>query len=173
MQMDSESKVPNTELRRQRELRGWSQKRLADAIDTSKEMVSKWECGQNPGKYYQEKLCNLFGKTAQELGFICEPNRPAPLSHDNVDQMLPANNGLQGTDWLIVRKLTRLQTWMVDCLEDGTRLRWQCYYTSSNSLTEDGLQNFAHPHLAKSPLLMNCRRLSEARKRRDACVIRV
>jgi transcriptional regulator with XRE-family HTH domain len=140
MEMDSESRVPHTELRHQRELRGWSQKRLADAIDTSKEMVSRWERGeQNPGKHYQEKLCELFGKSAQELGFIREPNQPSSLSHDNSNQKSPENNNLQGTDRLIVRKLTRLQNWIVDSLEDGTRLRWQFYYTSSNSLTEDGL----------------------------------
>lgn len=139
--MDSESKVPNIKLRYQRELRGWSQKRLADQIDTSKEMVSKWEGGQNPGKYYQEKLCNLFGKSAQELGFLPEPepDQPSSLSPDNSQQNSPENNDLQETDRLIVRKLARVQNWIVESLEDGTRLRWQCYYTSSNSLTEDGL----------------------------------
>jgi transcriptional regulator with XRE-family HTH domain/tetratricopeptide (TPR) repeat protein len=96
MRMDSESKVPNIKLRHQRELRGWSQKRLADAIDTSKEMVSKWEGGQKPGKYYQEKLCELFGMTAQELGFISKPNQPVPLLHDSADQTPLAKNDLQG-----------------------------------------------------------------------------
>jgi transcriptional regulator with XRE-family HTH domain/tetratricopeptide (TPR) repeat protein len=99
MQMDSESKVPNIKLRYQRELRGWSQKRLADQIDTSKEMVSKWEGGQNPGKYYQEKLCNLFGKSAQELGFLPEPepDQPSLLSPDNSKQSSPKNDDLQET----------------------------------------------------------------------------
>jgi tetratricopeptide (TPR) repeat protein len=42
---------------------------------------------------------------------------------------------------LFTRKMTRLQTWIVEGLEDGTRLRWQLYYTSRNTLTEDGLLN--------------------------------
>jgi transcriptional regulator with XRE-family HTH domain len=90
--MDSKSRVPNTKLRHQRELRGWSQKRLADAIDTNKEMVSKWEGGQNPGKYYQEKLCELFGKSAQELGFISELDQPSLLSPDYSKQNSSENN---------------------------------------------------------------------------------
>lgn len=42
-------------------------------------------------------------------------------------------------DRLMTRKLARLQNWVVDGLEDGTQLRWQLYYTSRNSLTENGL----------------------------------
>ena len=42
-------------------------------------------------------------------------------------------------DRLVARKLARLQSWVIDGLEDGTHLRWQLYYTSRNSLTEDGL----------------------------------
>jgi transcriptional regulator with XRE-family HTH domain len=40
---------------------------------------------------------------------------------------------------LFRRRETRLQTWVIDSLEDGTNLRWQLYYTSKNSLTEEGL----------------------------------
>ncbi len=92
--MDAQAKTPNRNIRYQREARGWSQKRLADELDTSREMVSKWERGeQNPGKYYQEKLCTLFGKTAHELGFISEPNQ---AFQENSDRKLRENNNLQG-----------------------------------------------------------------------------
>jgi len=95
--MDSKSKRPNIELRHQRNLRGWSQKRVADAIDTSKEMVSKWERGEQvPSKYYQEKLCLLFNKSAYQLGFIREPDQPVSLSLNPSDQKLSGNNDLQG-----------------------------------------------------------------------------
>lgn len=95
--MDRESKKPNIELRHQRNLRGWSQKRVADAIDTYKEMVSKWERGdQVPSKYYQEKLCQLFEKSAYELGFIREADQSASISRDASNQKLPENNDLQG-----------------------------------------------------------------------------
>ncbi|GCE27559.1 hypothetical protein KDA_30430 [Dictyobacter alpinus] len=64
-------KKPNTKLRFQRELRGWSQKKVGLEIDTSKDMISRWETGErSPGPYYQEKLCSLFRLTAEELGFI-------------------------------------------------------------------------------------------------------
>jgi hypothetical protein len=42
---------------------------------------------------------------------------------------------------LLNRKVARMQKWVLDSLEDGTRLRWQLYYTSSNTLTEEGLFN--------------------------------
>lgn len=73
--MTTDQKAPNEKLRRERELRGWSQKRMADLIDTSKEMVSRWECGErSPGKKYQERLCQLFSKTAEDLGFMETPS---------------------------------------------------------------------------------------------------
>ena len=40
---------------------------------------------------------------------------------------------------LIRRRVARLQSWLVDSLEDATLQRWQLYYTSKNSLTEVGL----------------------------------
>lgn len=39
------------------------------------------------------------------------------------------------------RRTGHLQTWLLDSIEDGTRLRWQLYYTSRNTLTNDGLRN--------------------------------
>lgn len=61
----------NERLRRERELRGWSQKRVADALGTNKFMISRWEGGvMLPSPHFREQLCLLFGKTAEELGFI-------------------------------------------------------------------------------------------------------
>ncbi|SRR5579883_86760 len=69
--MGVEERKPNKQLRYQRELRGWSQKRVGIEIDTSKDVVSRWETGhKTPSPYYQEKLCALFGVTAEELGFM-------------------------------------------------------------------------------------------------------
>lgn len=62
---------PNRRLKRERELRGWSQEKLADEIDTTQKVVSRWERGESiPLPYYREKLCTLFGKNAEELGLI-------------------------------------------------------------------------------------------------------
>ncbi len=75
--MTMKQKQPNERLRHEREIRGWSQKRVADLIDTSKEIVGLWERGERgTGKKYQERLCELFGKSAEELGFIQEVRKP-------------------------------------------------------------------------------------------------
>jgi transcriptional regulator with XRE-family HTH domain len=69
VQMTSEKK-PNLALRRERDLRGWSQRRVAEEVDTSASIVSRWERGERvPEPHYREKLCKLFGKNAEELGF--------------------------------------------------------------------------------------------------------
>ncbi|GHO89385.1 helix-turn-helix domain-containing protein [Dictyobacter formicarum] len=72
--MSREEKQPNEKLKYQREIRGWSQKKIGMSIGTSKEMVSRWETGERaPGKFYQEKLCTLFQLSAIELGFLVPP----------------------------------------------------------------------------------------------------
>ncbi len=69
--MVSNTKKPNRSLRYYRENRGWSQQKVAELVDTSEDMVSRWERGvTKTSPYYREKLCTLFEKTAEELGFI-------------------------------------------------------------------------------------------------------
>lgn len=68
--MDGEKK-PNSILRRERQLRGWSQQKVASLVETSEDVVSRWEHGERkPSPFYQEKFCALYGKTAEELGFL-------------------------------------------------------------------------------------------------------
>jgi tetratricopeptide (TPR) repeat protein/transcriptional regulator with XRE-family HTH domain len=56
-------------LKVEREMRGWSQARVAKALGTTTRTVSRWELGlATPYPYYREQLCILFSKTAQELG---------------------------------------------------------------------------------------------------------
>lgn len=75
------AKSTNNLLRQQRKLRGWSQKKVADMLQQVSEangeqagvdatMVGKWERGvKKPRPFYQEKLCLLYGVTADQLGF--------------------------------------------------------------------------------------------------------
>ena len=71
-------RTPNPLLRRQRELRGWSQGQVAKelqalfpGIAVTAKHVARWESGKRkPGPYYREKLCVLFQTTADKLGFI-------------------------------------------------------------------------------------------------------
>src|SRR5581483_7004544 len=62
-------------LKYERELRGWSQAKVARAIGTTPRTVHRWEHGQGmPYPYYREKLCALFGKNTRELGLLLEDN---------------------------------------------------------------------------------------------------
>src|SRR5260370_42004718 len=68
--MDGEKK-PNIILRRERQLRGWSQQKVASLVETSEDVVSRWERGERkPSPFYQEKLCVLYVKTSAGLGFL-------------------------------------------------------------------------------------------------------
>src|ERR1700730_14397108 len=76
---------PNPLLKTERELRGWSQKYVADQIGADHYYLSRWERGTaTPSPYYRQKLCALFGKNARELGLIREsaPSAPGAESHD-------------------------------------------------------------------------------------------
>ena len=52
---------------------------------------------------------------------------------------IPTLMNLEEWEERFARRAARLQTWALEGMEDGTRLRWQLYYTSRNSLTEEGL----------------------------------
>jgi len=60
-------------LKRERQLRGWSQADVADRIGSDPRTVGRWERGLTfPSPYFQQRLIDLFGKDAQALGFIAE-----------------------------------------------------------------------------------------------------
>jgi transcriptional regulator with XRE-family HTH domain/tetratricopeptide (TPR) repeat protein len=58
-------------LRQARELRGWSQARVAQAINADVGTVSRWERHITaPSPYFREQLCQLFDMDARALGFL-------------------------------------------------------------------------------------------------------
>ncbi len=62
-----------TRLKRERDLRGWTQSKVAERLGTTQITVSRWENSATvPTPYYRQKLAELFGKSIQELGFISE-----------------------------------------------------------------------------------------------------
>jgi predicted ATPase/DNA-binding XRE family transcriptional regulator len=63
---------PNLLLRTARKECGWTQQQVADRIGASQSLnVSRWESGTAfPSAYYVQQLCQLFGKSARELGLI-------------------------------------------------------------------------------------------------------
>ncbi len=63
--------TPNRRLKQERELRGWSQAKVAEQIGTDATTVSRWERGLfSPTPYFRERLCTLFSKNAEELGLL-------------------------------------------------------------------------------------------------------
>ena len=88
---------PVSPLRRERELRGWSQAYVARAIGApSHAHVSRWERGVVvPSPHYLERFCRLFGKSAEELGFIDPIALPAGRPPAAIE---PIYRGLMGLD---------------------------------------------------------------------------
>src|SRR5215471_11451655 len=64
--------TPNHLLRMARLERGWTQKDVADRIGAPLDLnVTRWERGTAwPSAYYVQKLCELFSKSASELGLL-------------------------------------------------------------------------------------------------------
>ena len=70
-------------LKVERKRQGWSQAEVAEALGVSTRTVSRWEQGiVLPHPYYLEQLCNLFGKTAEELNLLPD------TSGDNAPEVL-------------------------------------------------------------------------------------
>src|SRR5713101_7128072 len=70
-------------LRRERELRGWTQGDLADNIGSDTKTISRWERAKAfPSPYYQQKLMKILDKSLEELGLIDDvsPQGPPTLS---------------------------------------------------------------------------------------------
>ena len=59
------------QLKRERELRGWSQADLASKLGCDTKTVGRWEReGKLPRPEYRQGLCELFGKDVEEFGLI-------------------------------------------------------------------------------------------------------
>lgn len=68
--------LPNRLLRNQRKLHCWTQSQVAEKLGTTTVNVNRWESGiTSPSLYFRQRLCDLFGKSAEELGIIPETER--------------------------------------------------------------------------------------------------
>ncbi len=93
--------ISNPYLKRERQLKGWSQVYLAKQIEVPNYYISRWERGEvTPSSYYQQKLCDLFGKTAEELGFLQpkESSSSASLSEDDAPAKHSSSTSLPEDD---------------------------------------------------------------------------
>lgn len=82
--------APNQRLKAERELRGWSQKYVAEQLGADHYYLSRWERGTaSPSPYYRQKLCLLFGKNAQELGLL--PEEPAESAEEAEEALISSS----------------------------------------------------------------------------------
>src|SRR5260370_40915523 len=65
-------RIPNFRLREAREQRGLAHKDVADLIGLpDSHTIGRWERGESfPQPHYRQKLIDLFGKSAKELGLV-------------------------------------------------------------------------------------------------------
>jgi predicted ATPase/DNA-binding CsgD family transcriptional regulator/transcriptional regulator with XRE-family HTH domain len=74
--------IPNERLKHARYQMGLTQSELAEKVGTTFETVSRWERGiKVPSPYYRRRLCEVFSKTVEELGFLTDSEAfPKPNS---------------------------------------------------------------------------------------------
>ncbi len=91
--------VPNRLLKQARELRGWSQAKVAKEIGTDATTVSRWERGLFfPTPYFRERLCVLFSKNTEELGLLESADRLDGYRRDeSSSQPPPPLSSFQGS----------------------------------------------------------------------------
>ena len=88
MQKGERSKpVPNLRLKHERELRSWSQADLAARIGAANVSIGRWERGEmTPDPTNRQRLCELFGKSPVELGFLAEDNPKSEEAQHQQDE---------------------------------------------------------------------------------------
>ncbi len=93
--------TPNHLLREARQERGWTQKDVADRIGAPLDLnITRWERGTSrPSAYYVQKLCELFGKSARELGLLpSQPQETAASGELNQAQRVHPSKDLKTPD---------------------------------------------------------------------------
>jgi transcriptional regulator with XRE-family HTH domain len=91
--MNTTVKVPPRQrLSAERIRRRWSQLEVADQLGTTPGNVSRWERGiTSPGPYFRSKLCELFGRSAQELGLTWDESDNTPGHNTHTSASVPAS----------------------------------------------------------------------------------
>src|ERR1700730_4248593 len=119
-------RTPNQRLKTERELRGWSQKYVADQLGADHYYLSRWERGTAfPSPYYRQNVCVLFGKNAKELGLLNEessehdeeaneravlsPTPPEAIYDPAIPPLSVGTTGLVGRDEMFSRLKERMR----------------------------------------------------------------
>lgn len=85
-------------LRQERIQHSWRQREVAEHLGTTVLTITRWERGtHHPSAYFRAKLCVLFGKSAEELGFIQDPSpsehSPIKVEAKPAVQLTPPSTG--------------------------------------------------------------------------------
>lgn len=87
-------KEPNKKLIRQRELKGWSQEKLAEVVGTTAKIVGRWERGESkPTPLYRMRLIKIFHMDAEKLGLI-EEEPFLPAASATIEALPASKNAL-------------------------------------------------------------------------------
>ncbi|MFL5704903.1 MAG: FxSxx-COOH system tetratricopeptide repeat protein [Ktedonobacteraceae bacterium] len=101
-------------LKWEREQHSWSQEQLAGLIGTTAPNVSRWERGITfPGRYFRQKLCETFGKAAEELHLLeaaHEHERPLPEQKAEQQDNPPSLAGVPSSLWNLPHQRNTLFT---------------------------------------------------------------
>ena len=103
------------QLLHERKRRGWLQSDLAEKVESDTKTIGRWESGISlPRPYSRQKLCELFGKDAEELGLFenvaAHTAPPVMLSTAEDWGEAPYVTRVYGRD----QETSTLQRWMVD-----------------------------------------------------------
>src|SRR5579864_1503685 len=132
--MSIEEIIPNERLRRARDLKGWTQSDVAEALGTDSETISRWERGITvPSSYYRLKLCTVLGKTAEELGLRAE--RDGPLVAATHPYVFLASSYVDADHELVTHLKAHLHARGISTLT-GRTLRRQGIENQSKALQE-------------------------------------
>lgn len=75
-------------LRYERSIRGWTQADVAEKVGSDSRTVRRWEHGKTvPTPYLRQRICQIFGKTATELGLLHE-SLPSPHTEEVAQESL-------------------------------------------------------------------------------------
>jgi transcriptional regulator with XRE-family HTH domain len=81
-QLEEGPHLKNDLLRKARLDHGWTQRRLAEELNVGEETVRAWENGRrSPGMTVRNRLCEIFGRTAVELGLVSEESGMPTVPH--------------------------------------------------------------------------------------------
>src|SRR5947209_726564 len=94
--------VPNHQLIEERLRHHWTQQEVADRIGTTSTNYSRWERGvTSPGSHFRAQLCDLFGKSARELGLLQAGGESTRRPDELYDPLIPIYQPLVGRESLL------------------------------------------------------------------------